>query len=106
VPVETELLVQADRLVGGSDAVRRDQTFCHQLARPRLDFRYGPLATKLARHCNMSRRATFGLMHCKQGLPRSRGHRSCRDLACSGPVAATRRTRGKSVYPTTAAHKR
>jgi hypothetical protein len=26
--------------------------------RPRLDFRYTPLATKLARHCNMSRRAT------------------------------------------------
>jgi hypothetical protein len=25
--------------------------------RPRLDFRYTPLATKLARHCNMSRRA-------------------------------------------------
>jgi hypothetical protein len=50
--------------------------------------------------------ATFGLMHCKQGLPRSRGHRSCRDLANAGPVAATPRTRGKSVYPTTAAHKR
>ena len=32
--------------------------------------------------------------------------RSCRDLACSGPVAATPRTRGMSVYPTTAAHKR
>jgi hypothetical protein len=29
--------------------------FCNR--RPRRDFRYTPLATKLARHCNMSRRA-------------------------------------------------
>src|SRR5260370_194441 len=32
--------------------------FCNR--RQRLDFRYTPLATKFARHCNMSRRATNG----------------------------------------------
>jgi hypothetical protein len=31
--------------------------------RPRPDFRYAPLATKLARHCNMSRWANSRLMH-------------------------------------------
>jgi hypothetical protein len=32
--------------------------------RQRLDFRYTLFATKLARHCNMSRWTTSGLMQC------------------------------------------
>ena len=34
--------------------------------RLRIDFRYTPLATKLARHCNMPRRIISRLMHCSK----------------------------------------
>jgi hypothetical protein len=53
-------------IVGGTFRVKRDR---HRRSCPPLDFRYAPLATKLARHCNRSRRAVTGCEQSQQGGP-------------------------------------
>ena len=55
-------------IVGGTFRVKRDR---HRRSCPPLDLRYAPLATKLARHCNRSRRAVTGCEQSQQGGPYS-----------------------------------